>query len=282
MIQRIATPSQTKAILEKHDLYAKKNYGQNFLVECGIVEKIARHAVISDHCAVIEIGPGIGALTQFLCEYAKKVIAFEIDSRFEPVLNENLKDYDNFTLVMQDFLNTDLEEYIKPLCDEGYDIVVAANLPYYITTPILFRLFEYGETIRSITVMMQKEVADRFGAEVNSKDYNALSVITRYRCDVLKVCKVPANVFQPKPKVDSAVLQFRFHKEKPLENEALFFELVKECFRQRRKTLLNNLGNYLGNKQKAEEIIERAGIKPEARAQSLSLDDFVSLYEVFI
>ena len=174
MIQRIATPSQTKAILEKHDLYAKKNYGQNFLVECGIVEKIARHAVISDHCAVIEIGPGIGALTQFLCEYAKKVIAFEIDSRLEPVLNENLKDYDNFTLVMQDFLNTDLEEYIKPLCDEGYDIVVAANLPYYITTPILFRLFEYGETIRSITVMMQKEVADRFGAEVNSKDYNAL------------------------------------------------------------------------------------------------------------
>ena len=140
----------------------------------------------------------------------------------------------------------------------------------------------FRSTIRSITVMMQKEVADRFGAEVNSKDYNALSVITRYRCDVLKVCKVPANVFQPKPKVDSAVLQFRFHKEKPLENEALFFELVKECFRQRRKTLLNNLGNYLGNKQKAEEIIERAGIKPEARAQSLSLDDFVSLYEVFI
>lgn len=280
MIQRIATPSQTKAILEKYDLYAKKNFGQNFLIECGIVEKIARHAVISDHCAVIEIGPGIGALTQYLCEYAQKVIAFEIDSRMEAVLTDNLKDYDNFTLIMKDFMSIELSDYIEPLIEEGYDVVVAANLPYYITTPILFRLFEYGKAIKAITVMMQKEVADRFGAEINSKDYNALSVITQYRCEVCKVCKVAANVFQPKPKVDSTVLQFRFLDRKVLDNEALFFELVKECFRQRRKTILNNLGNYLGNKEKAVEILERAGIKPEARAQSLSLADFIRLYEV--
>lgn len=282
MIQRIATPSQTKAILEKHDLYAKKNFGQNFLIECGIVEKIARHAVINDHCAVIEIGPGIGALTQYLCEYAQKVIAFEIDERLEPVLKDTLKDYENFTLVMKDFLSIELKDYIKPLREQGYDVVIAANLPYYITTPILFQLFAYGADIKAITVMMQKEVADRFDAKPNSKDYNALSVITQYRCEVLKVLKVPANVFQPKPRVDSTVLQFRFHEQTPLEKEAVFIELVKECFRQRRKTMLNNLGNYMGNKQKAEEILERAGIKPEARAQSLSLIDFIRLYEVYI
>lgn len=280
MIQRIATPSGTKAVLEKYDLYAKKNYGQNFLVECGIVEKIARHAVISDHCAVIEIGPGIGALTQYLCEYAQKVIAFEIDQRLEPVLNDNLSDYDNFTLVMEDFLTVDLKKYVNPLYEAGLDVVVAANLPYYITTPILFRLFEYGDDIKAITVMMQKEVADRFSAETNAKDYNALSVITQYRCEVQRVCKVPANVFQPKPKVDSAVLQFRFRNDTPLIDEAAFFELVKECFRQRRKTILNNYGEYLGNKEKAGEILTKAEILPTARAQSLELSDFVRLYEV--
>ena len=280
MIQRIATPSGTKAVLEKYDLYAKKNYGQNFLVECGIVEKIARHAVISDHCAVIEIGPGIGALTQYLCEYAQKVIAFEIDQRLEPVLNDNLSDYDNFTLVMEDFLTVDLKKYVNPLYEAGLDVVVAANLPYYITTPILFRLFEYGDDIKAITVMMQKEVADRFSAETNAKDYNALSVITQYRCEVQRVCKVPANVFQPKPKVDSAVLQFRFRTDTPLIDDAAFFELVKECFRQRRKTILNNYGEYLGNKEKAREILTKAEILPTARAQSLELSDFVRLYEV--
>lgn len=280
MKQRIATPSGTKAVLEKYDLYTKKNYGQNFLIECGIVEKIARHAVISDHCAVIEIGPGIGALTQYLCEYAQQVIAFEIDQRLERVLQDNLQDYNNFTLVMKDFLSIDLSEYVKPLCEAGLDVVVAANLPYYITTPILFRLFEYGDEIKAITVMMQKEVADRFGAEKNAKDYNALSVITQYRCEVQKICRVPANVFQPKPKVDSTVLQFRFRLRPPLHDEAAFFELIKECFRQRRKTILNNYGDYLGNKEKAGEILEKAGILPESRAQSLELTDFIRLYEV--
>lgn len=280
MKQRIATPSGTKAVLEKYDLYTKKNYGQNFLIECGIVEKIARHAVISDHCAVIEIGPGIGALTQYLCEYAQQVIAFEIDRRLEKVLQDNLCDYNNFTLVMSDFLSIDLKEYIKPLCEAGLDVVVAANLPYYITTPILFRLFEYGDDIKAITVMMQKEVADRFNAEKNAKDYNALSVITQYRCEVQKICKVPANVFQPKPKVDSAVLQFRFRSRPQIHDEAAFFELIKECFRQRRKTILNNYGDFLGNKEKAREILEKAEIPPETRAQGLELSDFIRLYEV--
>lgn len=280
MKQVIATPSRTKELLEKHDLYAKKSFGQNFLVEPGIVDKIARHAVVSDHSVVFEIGPGIGALTQFLCEYAKKVIAFEIDERLPSVLADSLSEYDNFELVMEDFLKVDINSYIDPLVEEGYDVVFAANLPYYITTPILFQLFESKANISAITVMMQKEVADRFSAKPNTKDYNALSVITQYRCEVTSVMKVPRNVFNPKPNVDSAVLQFRFKETNPELDEAAFFELVKACFKQRRKTILNNFGDYLGNKEKAREILEKAEVSPQARSESLSLEDFLHLYEV--
>lgn len=280
MKQIIATPSRTKELLEKHGLYAKKNFGQNFLVESGIVDKIARHAVISDHCAVFEIGPGIGALTQFLCEYAKKVIAFEIDERLPSVLADSLSEYDNFELVMEDFLKVEINSYIDPLVKQGYDVVFAANLPYYITTPILFQLFESKANISAITVMMQKEVADRFSAKPNTKDYNALSVITQYRCEVTSVMKVPRNVFNPKPNVDSAVLQFRFKQNLPDLEETQFFELVKACFKQRRKTILNNLSDYLGNKEKAREMLEKAGISPQARSESLSLETFLQLYEV--
>lgn len=280
MKQVIATPSRTKELLEHHGLYAKKNFGQNFLVEPGIVEKIARHAVISDHCAVFEIGPGIGALTQFLCEYAVQVTAFEIDERLPSVLADSLAEYDNFSLVMEDFLNVDVKAYVDPLVAQGYDVVFAANLPYYITTPILFKLFESEADISAITVMMQKEVADRFSAQVNTKDYNALSVITQYRCEVQPVMKVPRNVFQPKPNVDSAVLQFRFKKMNPSYDEAVFFAMVKACFKQRRKTILNNFGEYLGNKEVAREVLTKAGISPQARSESLSLEVFCHLYEV--
>lgn len=276
----IATPSRTNELLKTHDLYAKKNFGQNFIIEPGVVEKIARHAVISDHCAAIEIGPGIGALTQFLCEYAKRVVAFEIDTRLPDVLKDSLSDYDNYEVILEDFLTIDIQERIAPLIQEGYDVVVAANLPYYITTPILFKLFEAKANIKAITVMMQKEVADRFGAQVNTKDYNALSVITQYRCVVTPVMKVPKNVFHPKPNVDSAVLQFTFKKhEKEIDEEA-FFSMVKACFKQRRKTILNNYGEYLEDKQKAREILEVADIPVRARAESLSLDTFLQLYEV--
>ena len=217
----IATPSQTKAILQRHGMTAKKSYGQNFLIDAGIVEKIARSAVVSDHCAVIEIGPGIGALTQFLCEYAAKVIAFEIDERLPAVLADTLGEYDNVELVMEDFLQTDLSARVEELRAQGYDVVIAANLPYYITTPILFKIFESEADIAAITVMMQREVADRFHAECGSKDYNALSVVTQYRCSVKQVVKVPRNVFMPRPNVDSTVLQFRF-RERPQLDEAAF------------------------------------------------------------
>lgn len=276
----IATPSRTKELLEVHNLYAKKNFGQNFLVEPGIVDKIARHAIISDHCAVFEIGPGIGALSQFLCAYAKKVIAFEIDPRLPVVLADSLADCENFEVVLEDFLHVDVKAWVDPLVKAGYDVVFAANLPYYITTPILFKLFESKADISAITVMMQKEVADRFGAQVNTKDYNALSVVTQYRCHVQQVMKVPRGVFNPKPNVDSAVLQFTFRKHEKQIDEEAFFEMVKACFKQRRKTMLNNYGEYRGDKEEAKKLMEMAGIQPQARAESLALSEFLQLFEV--
>lgn len=280
MKKPIATPSRTKEILSTYDLFAKKNYGQNFLVESSVVEKIARAAMVSEHCVVFEIGPGIGALTQYLCEYAAKVISFEIDERLPDVLKDTLQEYDNFEIVLQDFLDIDLKEWVERYKKEGYDVVVAANLPYYITTPILFKIFESKADIAAITVMMQKEVADRFHAQVNTKDYNALSVITQYRCDVKAVMKVPKNVFMPKPNVDSAVLQFRFRTQEDTIDEALFFEMVKACFKQRRKTLLNNFGEYQKDKARAKAILENAAIDPSRRAESVSLEEFLRLYEV--
>lgn len=281
MIKPIATPSRTKEILEKHDLFAKKNYGQNFLTEPSVVEKIARHAILNDHCVVFEIGPGIGALTQYLCEYAKEVVCFEIDERLPAVLADTLQDYNNVSIVLQDFLTIDLEDWVKRYKDKGYDVVIAANLPYYITTPILFKIFESNADISAITVMMQKEVADRFSASVNTKEYNALSIVTQYRCDVSSVMKVPKNVFNPKPNVDSAVLQFRFHEKKDICEED-FFEMVKACFKQRRKTMLNNFSTYCDDKEQAKQILEKAGIDSKRRAESLTLDEFLHLYEVMV
>jgi len=280
MEEIIATPSKTKQLLGKYQLHAKKNYGQNFIVEPGIVDKIARHAVLSDHCAVIEIGPGIGALTQFLCKYAAKVIAYEIDERLEAVLADSLSAYDNFELRMQDFLKVDVKAVSDALIQQGYEVVFAANLPYYITTPILFRLFEADADIAAITVMMQKEVADRFDARVQTKEYNALSVITQYRCEVQPIMKIPRNVFLPRPKVESALLQFRLKQKDETIDETRFFALVKACFKQRRKTILNNFQDVAGNKEIAREILNKANINPSVRSECLTLADFLRLYEV--
>ena len=280
MIKPIATPSRTKEILAKHDVFAKKNYGQNFLIEPSVVEKIARSAIGEKKCVAFEIGPGIGALTQYLCEYAQKVVSFEIDERLPEVLKDTLQEYDNFEIVLQDFLTIDLNAWVEKYRQEGYEVVVAANLPYYITTPILFKIFEAEANISSITVMMQKEVADRFYAKVNTKDYNALSVITQYRCEVSPVMKVPKNVFMPKPNVDSAVLQFRLKQRNENIEEEVFFEMVKACFKQRRKTMLNNFGEYLQDKAKAMALLEQANIDPKRRGESVSLAEFLVLYEV--
>lgn len=276
----IATPSKTKEILEKYDLYAKKNYGQNFLIESSIVDKIAKNAVTEKPCTVFEIGPGIGALTQFLSNYAENVVSFEIDDRLLPVLKDTLSECSNVEIVHTDFLEVDLKAFVDKYKREDNDVVIAANLPYYITTPILFKIFESEADITQITVMMQKEVADRFSAVPNTKDYNALSVITQYRCDVKTIMKISKHVFNPKPNVDSAVVQFRFKERKQLDNESEFFELVKACFKQRRKTILNNYGEYCNDKELAKVNLEKATIALSARAESLTLDTFIRLFEV--
>lgn len=276
MSKIIATPSNTKEIMETYDLYAKKNYGQNFLVESQIVEKIARNAVPNDDTVVIEVGPGIGALTQFLAKYAKQVVAFEIDERLIPVLADTLQNEDNVEVIQEDFLNVDLKEFV-----EKYgEVVVAANLPYYITTPILFKIFESNADIKQITVMMQKEVADRFSAEVNTKDYNALSIITQYNYEVKAIMKISKHVFNPKPNVDSTVVQFTYRPSNLVKDEQAYFQMVKACFKQRRKTILNNYGEYLKDKEKAKQNLDKANIAYVARAESLPQEAFIRLYEV--
>ena len=277
-MQPIATIKKTKEIQEKYNVFTKKTYGQNFIIEPKVVEKIAQAAIKDPNELVFEIGPGIGALTQFLCQRSNQVIAFEIDDRL-PVVLENEIGSDHLQIVLQDFLKVDVDSIIQKYRKENQKVVFASNLPYYITTPILFKLFETKEEIERITVMMQKEVGDRFLAKENDKDYNALSVITKYRCEVKKVMDVSRHVFWPKPNVDSMVIQFTFHHKYHLENEDVFFKMVKACFTQRRKTIYNNFSAFVQNKEIALSILEKAGIEASTRGQQCTLDDFIRLYE---
>ncbi|MDD6005316.1 MAG: 16S rRNA (adenine(1518)-N(6)/adenine(1519)-N(6))-dimethyltransferase RsmA [Firmicutes bacterium] len=270
----IATVSRTNEILDKYNLKAKKKFGQNFLIDANTVEKIAKNACDKDHIT-IEIGPGIGSLTQKLAKYSKEVISYEIDSSLIPVLKETLGDLDNVTVIEEDFLNTDLGK--ASYHDE--EIVVAANLPYYITTPILFKLFESDLKIKCISVMVQKEVADRFKASVNSKDYNALSVIVQHSYDVSILMNISKNVFNPKPNVDSAVIVFKPKTKKYVKDEKEFYEMVKMAFTQRRKTLFNNLKEHFDN-EKIKKMYETLGLKDSIRAQEIDLDTFIRIYEV--
>lgn len=279
--QPIATKKRTREIQEKWNASTKKSFGQNFIVEPGVVDKIAKSAILSEDGVVIEIGPGIGALTQFLCEYGEQVIAFEIDPRFPKILETEINS-DHLQIIQQDFLEVDVNALLEPFAKSNTPVYFASNLPYYITTPILFKLFEATQPIAAITVMMQKEVADRFMAKVGSKEYNALSVITQYRCDLKRIMDVNRNVFWPSPNVGSTVLQFTFKTDKPAIDEAKFVALVKACFVQRRKTILNNLQTWLADKQKASQLLERADMEPSLRAQQLGVDDFLHLYNCLI
>ena len=279
MDRPIATIKRTKEIQEKYNVFTKKSYGQNFIIEPRVVEKIADAAIKSKDELVFEIGPGIGALTQYLTMKSNQVIAFEIDDRLPEVL-ENEIGYDHLKIVLKDILKVDINEEIKKYRKPDQKVVFASNLPYYITTPILFKLFEATEPIERITVMMQKEVADRFLASQNDKEYNALSVITQYRCDIKKVMDVSRHVFWPSPNVDSAVLQFTFHHKYNLKDEELFFKMVKACFVQRRKTIYNNFQTLFKDKGEALQLLEKAQLKSSIRAQQWTLEDFIRLYEV--
>lgn len=278
MSSAIATIRRTKEIQEKYQVFTKKTYGQNFIIEPRVVEKIAAAAISNENQLCIEIGPGIGALTQMLCEKSKHVVAYEIDERMPEVLRNEIAS-DHLEIILQDFLTVDVDQAIAQFRQPGQGVVFASNLPYYITTPILFKLFEAKEPIDAITVMMQKEVGQRFLAQASTKEYNALSVIWQYKCDCKKVMDVSRHVFWPSPRVDSVVLQFTFHHKYHYANEAAFFWLVKSCFVQRRKTIYNNLQNALKDKELALQMLEKAGIAPSKRAQQCQLEDFMRLFE---
>ncbi|MDY2780546.1 MAG: 16S rRNA (adenine(1518)-N(6)/adenine(1519)-N(6))-dimethyltransferase RsmA [Bulleidia sp.] len=274
----IATTARTREILNTYNLRAKKNFGQNFLVDASVTGRMA--STLRDDGVVIEVGPGIGSLTEELAKRAKHVRSYEIDERLIPVLEDTLKDYDNVEIVLQDILETDINKELQPLVDKYKHIEFAANLPYYITTPVLFKLFESSIPFEKIVVMIQKEVADRFSAKPGTKEYGALSVESQYLYDVKKLFNVPRTSFNPAPNVDSAVISFTKHeKNKTVDNEKLFFELVKACFKQRRKTLYNNLKEYFDSKEKAESLLLKANIPLETRAEMLDLNQYIELYK---
>lgn len=284
MTDRISTPSKTRAIIESNNFSFKKGYGQNFLIDSNILDNIRDSADVTEDDCVLEIGPGIGSLTQVLAEKARKVVAVEIDKTLIPILNETLKDYDNFTLIHGDILKID----VKSLIDEhndGKPIKVIANLPYYITTPIIMDLLEKNYPIQSITVMVQKEVADRMESTEKSKDYGALSVAVQYYCDTEIQIIVPPSCFMPPPKVSSSVITLTPLPKRRIEakSEALFFHVVKCAFGQRRKTLLNclfNQGNFNFTKDEFTELLQSMGWDERIRGEKLSIEDFGKLSDV--
>lgn len=279
----IATPSRTKQILKKYNLSMKKSLGQNFLVEPNILTKMLDAGEIDKDTYVIEIGPGIGALTERLARDAKKVITFEIDRRLEPILKTELADYDNIEIIFQDILEVNLPELIAEKIEPGARIVVAANLPYYITTPIIMNFIEQKLPIDTFVMMMQKEVAERMTSEPSSKNYGSLTMAIDYYTEAEISFIVPRTVFVPQPRVDSAVLKLKKREEPKVEvkNEKQFFQLTRASFQQRRKTLWNNLQSHFGKlpevKDALKEALESTGIDGGRRAETLSIEEFAKL-----
>ena len=280
---RIADYSVTKAVLERHGFTFKKSFGQNFLTDTNILQKIVDTAEIDDQVNVIEIGPGIGALTEFLAERAAEVMAFEIDHRLVPILADTLRDFDNVTVVNEDILKVDLAQHIQNFKNPDLPIKVVANLPYYITTPILMHLIESGIPFSEFVVMMQKEVADRISAKPNTKAYGSLSIAVQYYMTAKVAFIVPRTVFVPAPNVDSAILKMVRRPEPAVavEDEKFFFKVSKASFIHRRKTLWNNLTGYFGKteevKDKLTRALDQAGLSPSVRGEALGLEEFASL-----
>jgi len=282
----IASPSRTKEILEKYGFHFKKSLGQNFLIDANILGNMIRHAGIDKSAAAIEIGPGIGALTEQLAIHADRVIAYEIDQRLLPILHDTLSEYSNVEVINEDILESEVSEMMDTCFGEAQEVHIVANLPYYITTPILMKLLEDKLEVTSITVMIQKEVAERMAAYPNSKSYGSLSIAIQYYTTAEVVMTVPKSVFMPQPNVDSAVLKLTLRNEPPVyvENESFFFKMVQACFAQRRKTLRNNLTNYFKSvydKQMITQILEDAGIDGTRRGESLNLEEFALLSNTF-
>lgn len=281
-MDKLYSPITVKKIIDKYNFKFSKSLGQNFLIDYNIIEKIVSGADIQKEDLVIEIGPGIGTLTAAAAEQAGKVIAVEIDKNLIPILKETLKDYDNIEIIHQDILKTNLTEILNK--EPGYkNVKVIGNLPYYITTPIIMKILEDRVPITSITIMLQKEVADRIKANPSTKDYGSLSVAVQFYCTVEPVAQVPKEVFVPRPAVDSSVIRLDVRSEKPVEliDETLFFQVIKSGFGQRRKTLLNSLtGLNSKSKEEVKKILEEAGIDPQRRAETLTIQEFARIANI--
>lgn len=291
MVKDIATPARTKEILEKHGFSFKKSLGQNFLIDPNILKNIIYHAGIDKRSGVIEIGPGIGALTEHIARAAGKVVAYEIDDRLLPVLEDTLSPYSNVTVIHQDILDVDLNAAIEEQFSDVDEVTVVANLPYYVTTPIIMKFLMGKVPIERMVIMMQHEVADRITAVPGTKAYGSLSIAIQYYMDAEVSMVVPRTVFMPQPNVESAVLRLsrKAHPPASVVNEEFLFQVARGSFVQRRKTILNNLQTSLPQgKAKKEAIIAaltEAGIDPVRRGETLSIEEFANLsnalYEEF-
>lgn len=282
-MDQLYAPSTIRQIREKYGFKLSKSLGQNFLADKNIIDKIIEGSLIGDDDLVIEIGPGIGVLTQAAALKAKKVIAIEIDKHLIPILAETLSEQDNIEIINKDILKTDLGDLISN--NPGYQSVrIIGNLPYYITTPIIMKVLEEHVAADSMTIMLQKEVADRIKAKPGVKDYGALTVAIQYYCTAFTVTNVPKEVFIPRPNVDSTVIRLSINKEKPVElqSETLFFQTIKAGFGQRRKTLLNSLTGLNGlTKEEVGQVLKAADIDPGRRAETLSIQEFARLSNKF-
>lgn len=281
---KLSNPQNTIQVIQKHGFAFQKKFGQNFLIDAHVLDKIIAAAGVTADDMVLEIGPGIGTMTQYLAERARQVTAVEIDTNLIPILKETLSDYDNVTVINEDILKVD----IKKLAEEynaGKPIKVVANLPYYITTPIIMGLFESGVPIDNITVMVQKEVADRMQVGPGSKDYGALSLAVQYYAEPYIVANVPPNCFIPRPNVGSAVIRLTRHQTPPVEvkDRELMFKLIRASFNQRRKTLLNGLNNspeLSFGKEQIAAAIEQLGVPAAIRGEALTLEQFSRLSDL--
>lgn len=277
----LGIPQNTIDILRKYNFRFQKKYGQNFLIDTHVLERIIEAAGITKEDFVLEIGPGIGTMTQYLCECAREVMAVEIDRNLIPILQDTLSSYDNVTVVNEDILKLDILQVANEY-NSGKPIKIVANLPYYITTPIIMGLFESHVPLESITVMVQKEVADRMQSGPGTKDYGALSLAVQYYAKAEIVANVPPNCFMPRPNVGSAVIRLACHKEKPVkvQDERFMFRVIRASFNQRRKTLQNGLGNDIGlpvTKEEAAQVLNQMGLSPTIRGERLSLQEFATL-----
>lgn len=281
---KLANPQNTIEAIKKYNFAFQKKFGQNFLIDTHVLEKIVTAAGVTKDDLVLEIGPGIGSMTQYLCEHAREVIAVEIDTALIPILKETLADYDNVTVINKDILKVDIKELAIER-NQGRPIKVVANLPYYITTPIIMGLFESHVPIDNITVMVQKEVADRMQVGPGTKDYGALSLAVQYYAEPYIVANVPPNCFIPRPNVGSAVIRLTTHKEIPIQvdDEKLMFRLIRASFNQRRKTLVNGLNNspeiHL-SKDVIAKAIEELRVSPTIRGEALDLKQFAELSNI--